>query len=147
MSLSKPQPKGYLAAALGGVSGAVLMFVLSLLFSRMTLTSILEANPGPTIAIITLLASASFGEVMGCFVALRLGRYTEARKTALWLVVLLIPGFLFFLFARLLIGAALAAGLCAIALPLIARALTRHPNYPSVVQRVVHTYAKRPPSF
>lgn len=147
MSLSKPQSKGYLAAVIGGISGALVMFALLVLLSRILVTLFPQANPGLVILVLIGACGIGFGEVIGCFTALRLKHHADARATALWLMALIIPGILFFFFIRVFIGGALAIGAILILLPLAARALTQHPSYPNTVQRVVHTNAKRPPSF
>jgi hypothetical protein len=147
MSISKTSPKGYLAAAIGGFSGTVLVIALMLLFSRAFLTFFPQATINSALVMLIVFAGVGFGEVIGCFTALRLRHHTKAKTTALWLLALMIPGFLAFFLVNFLIGSLLAISLIAIALPLIARAFTQHPNYPNIVQQVMHTYAKRPPNF
>ena len=131
MSLSKPRSKGYLAAVIGSISGAVVMFALLILLSRILVTNFPQANLGLVTLVLMGAVGIGFGEVIGCFTALRLKHHAYARATALWLMVLIIPGILFFFFIRVFIGGALAIGAILILLPLAARALTRHPNYPN----------------
>jgi hypothetical protein len=147
MSASKPQPRGYLAAAIGGFSGTVSMIILMMLFSRIFIALFPQVAINPSFVILMIIVGVGIGEGGGCFTALRLRNHAHAKVTALWLLALIIPGFILFYVVSLVIGSVLATGLVTIALPLIARALTQHPNYPGTVQRAVHTYAKRPPSF
>jgi hypothetical protein len=147
MSVSKPQLEGYLAAAIGGFSGTVLMVILIMMLSRAFITFFPQVVINRSLIILMIIVGIGLGEVGGCFAALRLWHHANAKATALWLLTLIIPGFILFYLVSLFIGSLLAASLIAIALPLIARFLTQRPNYPGTVQRVLHTYAQRPPSF
>jgi hypothetical protein len=147
MSLSHSKGKGYIAALIGGVVGAVFTIVAIVLLNRIFLTLSFQRNSGIALVQIIAIFSAGFGEAFGCFVALSLGNYVKAKNTAIWLVILLIPSVLFFFAARFLLDVMFAASLTVISLPLIARALTRHPNYPERARQALDTYAKNPPTF
>lgn len=74
---------GYLAATLGGATGAVVVTALGFFLSRLYLLQ--QKNVGLEGIVILLWSSyAGFwiGEVFGCWLALRLGGYTNAKRTA-----------------------------------------------------------------
>jgi len=92
MSVSKPRSKGYLAALIGSIIGAVVMFALLVLLSRILVTLFPQANAGLVMLVLIGAGGIGFGEAIGCFTALRLKHHAYARATALWLMALIIPG-------------------------------------------------------
>lgn len=118
---------------IGGGSGAVLLLAISVLLSKVMLF---------------VMIGTGCGEVFGCWLALRRGRYEAAGLTATVLALLTIPGSIFFYMMSFLTGGVVAAILTIIGLPLLARVLTSSPNYPrdpgepEVSRNPLHTYAK-----
>ncbi|MBD2776713.1 hypothetical protein [Iningainema tapete] len=149
MIKSRRKGKGYLAALIGGVSGAATLFAFSLFLSGafLSLYTNLAEPKQSVIVTYAVITGIGVGEVLGCFLALCWRRHQSAGRTAAWLLALLIPGLLLFLVMRVVTGWLVAAILTIISLPLLARALTNYPNYPGYLQKMLHVFAKRPPNF
>jgi|GEM_PF-4390786 lysylphosphatidylglycerol synthetase-like protein (DUF2156 family) len=137
---------GYIASLLGGVTGAILVLFISTLIIQGLFSQALPNSPGNQLLIITfiVLILTSIAEIIGCFLSLRWQGYQNAKKTALWLTALIIPGWLLLIFLRIFIDWFVAAILVIIALPLVARSLTNNPNYPGYLQKMLDVVAKRP---
>jgi hypothetical protein len=125
--------EGYLAATVGGATGAVVLTALSFFLVNLHLRQ--QTNVGLEGIVILLWSSyAGFwiGEVFGCWLALRLGGYTKAKRTASLLAGLAFFAVLVFFtnIPIMLTGGLTAAfwllvGLTCITLPLLARFLAK----------------------
>jgi phosphatidylglycerophosphate synthase len=125
--------RGYLAASLGGATGAVVLTAICLLLAYVYVRT--QNNGGlEGLAVLLLSSYAGFGigEVLGCWLALRWGGYASASRTTNLLAGLTFFAVLVF-FSNIPmaftkgINAAfwLLVGLTAITLPLLARFLAR----------------------
>ncbi len=125
--------RGYLAATIGGATGAVVLTALCFFLGYVYVRT--QTNVGLEGLVLLLLCSyAGFwiGEVLGCWLALRLGGYANASRTTSFLAGLTFFAVLVF-FSNIPmaytrgINAAfwLLVGLTSITLPLLARFLAR----------------------
>ena len=91
------------------------------------------------------MCGAALGEIIGCWLSLRLLQYDLVRRTTLILGELTIPSWLLFLLISNISGWVFGAAiLILITSPLIARALTYNPNFPDFLFRITDVFAKRP---
>jgi hypothetical protein len=133
--------RGYIAAQLGGLAGALPLLALGVAIGQ----AIATRTQDDAAIVFGGMFGASLGEVLGCWSALRWGNYRLANRTARILIGLLVPGWFLFIGLSLLTGAGSAIALFMLmALPVIARVLTHDPQFPDYLYRTMHTYAKRP---
>lgn len=136
--------KGYLAALIGAIFGASLIMFFVLFIAGAYITKFAPNYAEITVPItIILMLGTALGEVLGCWLALRLLQYHMSGRTAAILTGLIVPGCLFFLIASRILGSILATAIVMLSLPLIARALTYDPNFPDYLFRITHVFAKR----
>jgi hypothetical protein len=147
MSTLRPKNgKGYLLSVLGGLCGATL-FSAILISLKENIPEIFNPQSAASLSqplVFGIIIGLSASEVLGCWAALRLGKHKHARTTAIWLAVLLIPGWILYTALSLLLGTLASAILLSAILPLIARLFTNDPRFPGGFARAMNTYVKRP---
>lgn len=144
-SLQSKNRRGYLAAFIGGMGGAILFLAVSYVILKLTnyrINFYWDTN-----LLITLILGTTCAEVIGCWIVLRWRGYQKSRTTAIWLTVLFIPGWIIYPFLMLTLGIVQGGLLMLGLLPLIARFFTNHPDIPNGIASALDTYAKRPTSY
>jgi len=125
--------RGYLAASIGGATGAVVLTALCVFFGYVYVRTQTNAGLGGLVLLLWCsYAGFWIGEVLGCWLALRLGGYANASRTTYFLGGLTFFAVLVFFsnipmaFTRGINAAFwLLVGLISITLPLLARFLAR----------------------
>jgi MFS family permease len=148
-SLHSQNRGGYTTALIGGFGGAISFLAFSSIVAKGYVTQ-LQSNANISMGmpfIIGMILGTTCAEILGCWLALRWGRYQQPRSTAVWLTALFIPGWIIYFILSLILGKFLSALLILAILPLVARAFTNNPNIPTGISRAVHTNAKRPPTY
>ncbi len=125
--------RGYLAASIGGVTGAIVLTALCVFFGYVYVRTQTNAGLGGLVLLLWCSYGGFWiGEVLGCWLALRLGGYANASRTTSLLAGLTFFAVLVFFtnipmaFTRGINAAFwLLVGLTSITLPLLARFLAR----------------------